>query len=209
MCSIHLPTRAAGGILNDRRGKKERKECGMVEFKFKCPQCGGNIEADESFSGQIVDCPHCGKSIVVPCVMDNSHAYRQVQNRSPSNVVSNPTMQRNADQMFCTTCGAIINTRAVVCPKCGVAVAHRRIAATSNIQVPNHMVGAILSALCYCLIGGIIAIVYASQVNSKLAQGDIAGAQAASKAANGWIIANVIIGLIVALFYFILGVMGA
>ena len=111
--------------------------------------------------------------------------------------------------MFCAECGASINDNAVVCPKCGVAVAGRKVAIASNAQVPNHMVGAILSTVFCCLIGGIIAIVYASQVNTKLAQGDIAGAQAASQAANGWIIANVVVGLLVGLLYFILGVAGA
>ncbi|MCR5414101.1 MAG: CD225/dispanin family protein [Kiritimatiellae bacterium] len=65
-----------------------------------------------------------------------------------------------------------------------------------NAQVPNHMVGAILSTIFCCLIGGIVSIVYASQVNTKLAQGDIAGAQEASRKANGWITANVVIGIV-------------
>lgn len=117
--------------------------------------------------------------------------------------------QGKENQMFCAECGAAISDNAVVCPKCGVAVAGRKVAIASNTQVPNHMVGAILSTVFCCLIGGIIAIVYASQVNTKLAQGDIAGAQAASKAANGWIIANVIVGLLGGLFYFILAVAGA
>ena len=103
--------------------------------------------------------------------------------------------------MFCAECGASINDKAVVCPKCGVPVTGSNIAMAGNAQVPNHMVGAILTTVFCCLIGGIIAIVYASKVNTKLAQGDIAGAQAASKAANGWIIANVIVGLLFGLIY--------
>ena len=38
----------------------------MAEFKFNCPQCGQPIEADESYCGQTVECPRCGKGIVVP-----------------------------------------------------------------------------------------------------------------------------------------------
>lgn len=111
--------------------------------------------------------------------------------------------------MFCADCGAEINDKAVVCPKCGVPVASARNGAAPNVAVPNHMVGAILTTVFCCQIGGIIAIVYASQVNTKLAQGDIAGAQAASRTANGWIIANVIFGLLGGLGYVLLAVAGA
>lgn len=38
----------------------------MAEFKFNCPQCGQEIEADESARGQVAECPHCEKGIVVP-----------------------------------------------------------------------------------------------------------------------------------------------
>lgn len=58
----------------------------MAEFDFKCPQCGGIIEADDSFRGQIVECPHCGKGIVVPRVAANElyaepfHRVEEAQN---------------------------------------------------------------------------------------------------------------------------------
>ena len=39
-----------------------------MNFEFKCPQCGQRVEADESFRGQVAQCPHCGKGIVVPRV---------------------------------------------------------------------------------------------------------------------------------------------
>ena len=60
-------------------------------------------------------------------------------------------------------------------------------------RVPNYLVWAILitiASLCTCcIIGtipGIVAIVFATQVNSKLSAGDRAGAEQASKNAKLW-----------------------
>jgi hypothetical protein len=60
-------------------------------------------------------------------------------------------------------------------------------------HVPNYLVWAILitiASLCLCCIvgtiPGIVAIVFASQVNSKLSAGDRAGAEQASKNAKLW-----------------------
>ena len=50
-------------------------------------------------------------------------------------------------------------------------------------SVPNYLVPAILSALC-CFPLGIISIVFAAQVNGKVASGDIPGALDASKKAK-------------------------
>ena len=107
--------------------------------------------------------------------------------------------------MFCTNCGAEINDKAVVCPKCGVPVSEKAVATSAHADVPNHMVGAILTTLFCCLVGGIVSIVYASKVNTKLAQGDIEGAKAASRTAKRWIIANILFALIIPLIGILLG----
>ena len=65
-------------------------------------------------------------------------------------------------------------------------VANPSNAAASNAVVKNHMVKAILQTLV-CAPAGIIPLIYACKVNKKLAQGDIAGAQAASKKASLWL----------------------
>ncbi|HUP47556.1 MAG TPA: CD225/dispanin family protein [Thermoanaerobaculia bacterium] len=52
--------------------------------------------------------------------------------------------------------------------------------------VPNYLVPAILVTLCCCVPFGIVAIVYAAQVNSKLAAGDLPGAVDASNKAKMW-----------------------
>lgn len=53
-------------------------------------------------------------------------------------------------------------------------------------DVPNYLVQAILTTLCCCLPAGVVAIIYAAQVNTKRDQGDIAGAWEASKKAKTW-----------------------
>jgi len=55
-----------------------------------------------------------------------------------------------------------------------------------SATVPNYLAFAILSTLLCCIPAGIPAIVYSSQVNSKLMAGDLAGAQAASSNAKLW-----------------------
>jgi Interferon-induced transmembrane protein len=56
-------------------------------------------------------------------------------------------------------------------------------ASATPANVPNYLVPAILSAIC-CFPLGIISIVFAAQVNGKVASGDVPGALDASKKAK-------------------------
>lgn len=84
---------------------------------------------------------------------------------------------------------------------------------TATPQVPNNLVWAILSTLFCCLPAGIVSIVYAAQVNGKLAAGDIAGAQESSAKAKKWAIwsaiAAVVVGVLYGILIVALGGMGA
>jgi hypothetical protein len=53
-------------------------------------------------------------------------------------------------------------------------------------DIPTYLTQAILVTLFCCLPFGIVAIVQAAQVNSKLDSGDVRGAQAASDKARLW-----------------------
>jgi len=64
-------------------------------------------------------------------------------------------------------------------------------------KIPNYLVQAILVTLCCCLPGGIAAIVYAAQVNTKQAAGDINGALAASANAKKWCWISLAVGIVV------------
>jgi hypothetical protein len=69
-------------------------------------------------------------------------------------------------------------------------------------NVPNHLVWAILATLFCCLPGGIVAIVYAAQVDGKVAAGDIAGAEASSASAKTWCMVSAGAGVVVFVLYF-------
>ena len=63
---------------------------------------------------------------------------------------------------------------------------HQHPAQRYQQDVPNYLVQAILVTIFCCLPFGIVSIVYAAQVNSKLAVGDYAGAVEASQRAKTW-----------------------
>ena len=80
----------------------------MAKFYFKCPQCGKSVEADDSFQGQVAECPSCKKGIVVPFRPPSDSVKTQriqavpprpTDSQSPdiqSTVVATPVQQRNA-----------------------------------------------------------------------------------------------------------------
>jgi hypothetical protein len=62
-------------------------------------------------------------------------------------------------------------------------------------HVPSYLVPAIFSTLCCCLPLGVVAIIYAAQVNTKLQAGDIPGALEASRKAKMWFWLAVVLGI--------------
>jgi hypothetical protein len=68
----------------------------------------------------------------------------------------------------------------------------------------NYLVWAILSTILCCLPLGIVSIVFSTQVNSKWALGDYAGAQDSSRKAKNFAIYAAIGSLVVGLLYVLL-----
>ncbi|HPB71980.1 MAG TPA: CD225/dispanin family protein [Phycicoccus sp.] len=77
----------------------------------------------------------------------------------------------------------------------------------------NKMVWSILATIFCCLPFGIVAIIKSSEVNSKWAAGDAAGAQASAAEATKWVKWSVISWAVIIVLYLIfvvgLGLLGA
>ena len=102
--------------------------------------------------------------------------------------------------MYCTGCGSQNDDDARFCKDCGKAMSGSTPSAetyepessggaagpTPTEHIPTYLVPAILVTVFCCLPFGIVSIVYAAQVNSKLDAGDVAGAMHASSNAKTW-----------------------
>ena len=82
-------------------------------------------------------------------------------------------------------------------------------ATDTTTSVPNFLIPAIISLFC-CLPGGIVAVIFAAQVNGKVQAGDVAGAQDSAKKAKLFSFISIGLGLAAiicyVLFWVILGV---
>lgn len=107
--------------------------------------------------------------------------------------------------MFCTNCGTMRPLGATACPNCAMRF---NVSPPPPPSVPNYLVGAILSTACCCLPLGIVSIVYAAQVNTKLQVGDVNGAVESSAKAKNWMIASILSGLLISGIYFAFMVLG-
>jgi hypothetical protein len=101
--------------------------------------------------------------------------------------------------MFCTSCGTQLPPGAAACPTCGARVIIPQ--PMGGPAINNYLVPSILVTFCCCLPFGIIAIVYAAQVNGKMAAGDTAGAEASARNAKMWCWIGAICGLLAGLAY--------
>jgi len=80
-------------------------------------------------------------------------------------------------------------------------------ASGASSNVPNYLVLAIISLFC-CLPLGVVAIIFAAQVNGKVAAGDTAGALDASKKAKMFSYISIGLGLAGILCYVLLLILG-
>ena len=127
--------------------------------------------------------------------------------------MANQSDSAGASGPFCQACGAPNQPEARYCAQCGASLSSGQ-PPVSTIQpaqhVPNYLVHAIVVTVLCCLPFGIVAIVYAAQVNGRLAAGDYNGAVEASRKARTWCWVSFGVGIASALVYaaYMLFVMG-
>ena len=100
--------------------------------------------------------------------------------------------------MYCTKCGASNDDNAFACTNCGQPLRPPQ-PPGPRPNIPTYLVHSILVTLFCCLPFGIVGIVYAAQVDSKITAGDINGALESSRNARNWVLAAFICGLIAVL----------
>lgn len=108
---------------------------------------------------------------------------------------------------YCFECGKIIAAAAAICPGCGAQQPSSPYTSTSSgpgRHVPSYLAQAILCTLFCCLPFGIVAIVYAAQVNGMLAAGNYQGAVKASASARTWCWVSFLTGIGACVLYVIL-----
>lgn len=66
---------------------------------------------------------------------------------------------------------------------------------------PSYMIWSVLALVFCCLVPGIVAVIYSSQVTTRYTQGDLEGSRRASRMAQIWIIISFITGILWSTLY--------
>lgn len=112
--------------------------------------------------------------------------------------------------MYCTQCGTPNDDRSKTCTRCGATLVLPGAASEQPAQkVPSYLLQSILVTLCCCQIPGIVAIVYAAQVNGNLAMGNYEKARRCSRLAFIWAWVAFGLGVCIGLGYGLLAMLGA
>lgn len=111
--------------------------------------------------------------------------------------------------MYCRKCGTRNEDSSIHCIQCGESLQAATAPQAQPVsRVPNYLVQSILATIFCCLPLGIVAIVFAAQVNGKIEAGDMQGAQSASKNAKMFCWIAFGLGLAVSIIYLAFIVIG-
>ncbi|MEE8450558.1 MAG: CD225/dispanin family protein [Thermoguttaceae bacterium] len=153
-----------------------------MPIEFRCTQCDKLLRTGDETAGKQAKCPECGAFMAVP---GGEAAW--AESAEPS--ATPPPPSSGSDSPFASGGGenpyqspGQANSPHGTTPAPG--------------SVPNNLVFAILVTFFCCMPFGIVAIIFAAQVNGKLAGGDYQGAVEASNNAKTWCLVALGCGLI-------------
>ena len=81
----------------------------MADISFACPNCSQVLEAPEDMAGQVVECPACQQQITVPAPAATA----------PEEAGEAPLEDAAPASTACPSCGAEMESGAVLCISCG------------------------------------------------------------------------------------------
>lgn len=68
----------------------------MADINFNCEACGQNLDAPEEMAGERIDCPACGRSIVIPKPTREAYRISDLQQADGSRI-SPQQLKKEAD----------------------------------------------------------------------------------------------------------------
>lgn len=158
-------------------------------IEFACPHCEQVTTVPLELAGKEGRCPGCRAVILVP---DPGAKDTLV----PARLGSAP-LAGEEERRGCPFCGEPILRSAQKCRFCGEFLRDAPRRASTGARPPSYLALSILTTLCCCQVLGIVAIVYAAQVDSRWNAGDRAGAADASEKARYWALVAFLVGLLV------------
>ena len=160
-----------------------------------CPSCGAQLDVSAFPPGTRFRCGSCSRELTAPAPVVAPSA--PVPARRPAPV---------PDQRFAAPEPAPIPPPIPQRPRGPPPVRSRRVA---RGRIPNLLPWAIVATLLCCQLGGIIAIVYAVQANSRAQEGNIRAAEAAVKTAKTWLWISLATPFVILAVFFVAALMGA
>lgn len=139
-----------------------------MAVEFRCTQCNKLLRIGDDAAGGQAKCPECGAIVPVP-----SQPAPGAEAGSPFAPAGQPAGAADATDPFKAPGEYAQPSRQSYRPPV-------------LREVPNYLLQAILCTVFCCQPFGIVAIVFAAQVNGKLAAGDYHGAVSCSNSARTW-----------------------
>jgi DNA-directed RNA polymerase subunit RPC12/RpoP len=165
-----------------------------MAIEFRCTQCHRLLRIGDDAAGRQARCPDCGAISLVPPAGTEApvpDAASELPTLPPRSQPGSPFAPGGP-----MPAGGGQPLNPYEAPATYGPAQKQPFAVPPLREVPNYLVQAILCTLFCCLPFGIVAIVFAAQVNGKLAAGDYQGAVSASGSARTWCWVSFWLGLI-------------